>query len=135
MYLAWFFQNVEKGWRVEAALVHWFILFSLQQISDWKLTGFYRLCKDCDHKDKKIPQLNDLYQISTTQDSKIYFILIRMSSNHHKMFFWNVSIWCRGPCTYFLIFCKVQNRVWLLTTQHNELFVSCFAFKGENTKF
>ena len=50
---------------------------------------------------------------------------------HLTQYFWFPQNQCYPEtfCTYFLIFCKVQNRVWLRTTQHNELFVSCFAFK------
>ena len=83
--MAWFFQNLRKDWRVEAS--HWFVLFLFQQKSDRKPSGFYKLWKDCDLEDVKIPQLNISYQISTTQDSNIYFLLIKMSSNHDLMFY------------------------------------------------
>ena len=90
-----FFQNFEKGWREEAKkFVFVIIAAKCRQKNHW----IFQIFKDCDQEHMNISRLNVLYQISLSQDSTKYFVLIGMSFNHEKMSFWNASIWVRGPC-------------------------------------
>ena len=47
---------------------------------------------------KYLVELNVLYQISPSRNSKTNFLLIRMPFNQDKMLVRNASIWVRGPC-------------------------------------
>ena len=87
----WFFQNLGKGWRVEAKK---FVFVFISQKSDGKLTEF---CRCLWIVITKIwIYINWMFYIKS-QESKSNFLLIGMSFNHEKISVWNASIWIRGP--------------------------------------